>query len=63
MCVQDQALQEELTRLRLRLSQQDQALKEALEMVKSSNRTKEHLEKLVVGQRESAGHSQPSCLR
>uniref|UniRef100_H2S702 Si:ch211-242b18.1 n=1 Tax=Takifugu rubripes TaxID=31033 RepID=H2S702_TAKRU len=47
---QDQALKDELTRLRRRLSEQDQALKEALETVKRSNRTKDSLENLIVGQ-------------
>lgn len=53
LCVQDGALQEELTSLRLRLSEQDQALKDAVDRVKSSNRTKDDLETFIVGQRES----------
>lgn len=39
--------------LRLRLSEQEQALKDAMERVKSSNRTKDSMEHFIVGQRES----------
>lgn len=39
--------------LRLRLSEQEQALKDAMERLKSSNRTKDSMEHFIVGQRES----------
>lgn len=39
--------------LRLKLSEQEQALKDALERVRSSDRTKENMEHFIVGQCES----------
>ncbi|XP_071342689.1 myomegalin isoform X2 [Trachinotus anak] len=47
---QDQSLREEVVSLRLRLSEQDQALKDAMERVKSSNRTKDSMEHFIVSQ-------------
>ena len=38
--------------LRLRLSEKEQALKDAMERVKSSNRTKDSMEHFIVSQRE-----------
>ncbi|XP_029355168.1 myomegalin isoform X3 [Echeneis naucrates] len=47
---QDQSLREEVVSLRLRLSEQEQALKDAMERVKSSNRTKDSMEHFIVSQ-------------
>ncbi|XP_026178954.1 myomegalin isoform X3 [Mastacembelus armatus] len=47
---QDQSLKEEVSSLRLRLSEQEQALKDAMERVKSSNRTKDSMEHFIVSQ-------------
>ncbi|KAG7231431.1 hypothetical protein INR49_011941, partial [Caranx melampygus] len=49
---QDQALREEVVSLRHRLSEQEQALKDAMERVKSSNRTKDSMEHFIVSQRD-----------
>lgn len=56
----DRSLQDELAALRLRLSEQDQALSDAMERVKSSNRTKDSLENFIVGQRESPTSPSPA---
>ncbi|XP_041790654.1 myomegalin isoform X2 [Chelmon rostratus] len=47
---QDQSLREEVVSLRLRLSDQEQALQDAMERVKSSNRTKDSMEHFIVSQ-------------
>ncbi|XP_047442806.1 myomegalin isoform X4 [Mugil cephalus] len=47
---QDQPLKEELAALRLKLSQREEALKDAMERVKSSNRTKDSMEHFIVSQ-------------
>ncbi|GLD67214.1 myomegalin-like protein, partial [Lates japonicus] len=47
---QDQSLREEVVSLRLRLSEQEEALKDAMERVKSSNRTKDSMEHFIVSQ-------------
>ncbi|XP_045898200.1 myomegalin-like, partial [Micropterus dolomieu] len=47
---QDPSLREEVVSLRLRLSEQEQALKDAMERVKSSNRTKDSMEHFIVSQ-------------
>ncbi|KAL7397807.1 hypothetical protein ABVT39_028209 [Epinephelus coioides] len=47
---QDESLREEVASLRLRLSEQEQALKDAMERVKSSNRTKDSMEHFIVNQ-------------
>ncbi|XP_070764419.1 myomegalin [Enoplosus armatus] len=47
---QDQSLREEVVSLRLRLSEREQALKDAMERVKSSNRTKDSMEHFIVSQ-------------
>ncbi|XP_056233549.1 myomegalin isoform X3 [Seriola aureovittata] len=47
---QDHSLREEVVSLRLRLSEQEQALKDAMERVKSSNRTKDSMEHFIVSQ-------------
>ncbi|XP_078114414.1 myomegalin isoform X9 [Sander vitreus] len=47
---QDPSLREEVVSLRLRLSEQEQALKDAMERVKSSNRTKDSMEHFIVNQ-------------
>ncbi|XP_029284953.1 myomegalin isoform X3 [Cottoperca gobio] len=47
---QDQSLREEVVSLRLKLSEQEQALKDAMERVKSSNRTKDSMEHFIVNQ-------------
>lgn len=39
--------------LRLRLSEQEETLKDAMERMKSSNRTKDSMEHFIVSQRES----------
>ncbi len=53
VCFQDQSLREEVVSLRLRLSEKEQALKDALDRVKSSDRTKDSMEHFIVSQRES----------
>lgn len=53
MCSQGPSLKQEVVSLRLKLSEQEQALKDALERVRSSDRTKENMEHFIVGQRES----------
>uniref|UniRef100_A0A8C2XEL5 Myomegalin-like n=1 Tax=Cyclopterus lumpus TaxID=8103 RepID=A0A8C2XEL5_CYCLU len=47
---QDQSLGEEVVSLRLKLSENEQALKDAMERVKSSNRTKDSMEHFIVSQ-------------
>ncbi|XP_035862912.1 myomegalin isoform X8 [Sander lucioperca] len=47
---QDPSLRGEVVSLRLRLSEQEQALKDAMERVKSSNRTKDSMEHFIVNQ-------------
>ncbi|XP_044056839.1 myomegalin isoform X2 [Siniperca chuatsi] len=47
---EDQSLRDEVASLRLRLSEQEQALKDAMERVKSSNRTKDSMEHFIVSQ-------------
>ncbi|XP_074492465.1 myomegalin isoform X5 [Sebastes fasciatus] len=47
---QDQSLRDEVVSLRLRLSDQEQALQDAMETVKSSNRTKDSMEHFIVNQ-------------
>ncbi|XP_049910332.1 myomegalin-like isoform X5 [Epinephelus moara] len=47
---QDESLREEVASLRLRLSEQEQALKDTMERVKSSNRTKDSMEHFIVNQ-------------
>ncbi|CAB1422575.1 unnamed protein product, partial [Pleuronectes platessa] len=47
---QDQSLKDEVVSLRLKLSEQEQALKDAMERVKSSNRTKDNMETLIISQ-------------
>ncbi|CAJ1059465.1 myomegalin isoform X4 [Xyrichtys novacula] len=46
----DQCLMEEVVSLRLRLSEKEEALKDAMERVKSSNRTKDSMEHFIVSQ-------------
>lgn len=53
VCIQDPSLREEVASLRLKLSEREQALQDALESVKSSNRTKDSMEHFIVSQRES----------
>ena len=53
VCLQDQSLREEVASLRLKLSDQEQALKDAVERVKSSDLTKDSMEHFIVNQRES----------
>jgi len=53
VCVCDQSVGEEVVSLRLKLSEHEQALKDAMESVKSSNRTKDSMEHFIVSQRES----------
>lgn len=50
---QDQCLKEEVVSLRLKLSEQEEALKDTMERLKSSNRTKDSMEHFIVNQRES----------
>ena len=52
VCFQDQSLKDEVVSLRLKLSEQEQALKDAMERVKSSNRTKDNMEQLIINQSE-----------
>lgn len=47
---QDQSLREEVASLRLKLSDQEQALKDAVERVKSSDLTKDSMEHFIVNQ-------------
>ncbi|XP_069378801.1 myomegalin isoform X4 [Paralichthys olivaceus] len=47
---QDQSLKDEVVSLRLKLSEQEQALKDATERVKSSDRTKDSMERLIISQ-------------
>lgn len=47
-------LKQEVASLRLKLSQQQQDLGDALEKLRSSDRTKESLERFVLAQREFA---------
>ncbi|XP_073333371.1 myomegalin isoform X2 [Pagrus major] len=47
---QDQSLREEVASLRLKLSEREEALKDAMERVKSSNRTKDSMEHFIVSQ-------------
>ncbi|KAM9358453.1 myomegalin [Symphorus nematophorus] len=47
---QDECLRDEVVSLRLRLSEQEEALKDAMERVKSSNRTKDSMEHFIVSQ-------------
>ncbi|XP_047199051.1 myomegalin isoform X1 [Hippoglossus stenolepis] len=47
---QDQSLKDEVISLRLKLSEQEQALKGAMERVKSSSRTKDNMEQLIISQ-------------
>ncbi|XP_068564082.1 myomegalin isoform X2 [Cebidichthys violaceus] len=47
---QDQSLREEVVSLRLKLSEHEQALKDAVERVKSSDRTKDSMEHFIVNQ-------------
>ncbi|XP_031731911.1 myomegalin isoform X3 [Anarrhichthys ocellatus] len=47
---QDQSLREEVVSLRLMLSEHEQALKDAMERVKSSDRTKDSMEHFIVNQ-------------
>lgn len=53
LCLQDQTLRDEVVSLRLQLSEREEALKDAMERVKSSNRTKDSMEHFIVSQRES----------
>lgn len=53
LCLQDQSLRDEVVSLRLQLSEREEALKDAMERVKSSNRTKDSMEHFIVSQRES----------
>lgn len=53
LCLQDQSLKQEVVSLQLRLSEQEEALKDAMERLKSSNRTKDSMEHFIVSQRES----------
>lgn len=53
-CEGAEPLKQEVACLRLKLSQQEKDLCQALEKVRSSERTKESLEKFVLGQRESS---------
>lgn len=53
LCLQDQSLRDEVASLRLQLSEREEALKDAMERVKSSNRTKDSMEHFIVSQRES----------
>ncbi|KAM6938464.1 myomegalin isoform 7-T7 [Lycodopsis pacificus] len=47
---QDQSLREEVVSLRLKLSEHEQALQDAMERVKSSDRTKDSMEHFIVNQ-------------
>ncbi|XP_068445595.1 myomegalin isoform X2 [Clinocottus analis] len=47
---QDQSLGEEVVSLRVKLTEHEQALKDAMERVKSSNRTKDSMEHFIVSQ-------------
>ncbi|XP_039983654.1 LOW QUALITY PROTEIN: myomegalin [Xiphias gladius] len=47
---QDQSLREEVASLRLRLSEKEWALRDAMERVRSSNRTKDSMEHFIVSQ-------------
>ncbi|XP_044218217.1 myomegalin isoform X6 [Thunnus albacares] len=47
---QDQSLREEVVSLRLKLSEKEEALRDAMERVKSSNRTKDSMEHFIVNQ-------------
>ncbi|TMS20447.1 Myomegalin [Larimichthys crocea] len=47
---QDQSLKEEVVSLHLRLSEKEEALKDAMERLKSSNRTKDSMEHFIVSQ-------------
>ncbi|XP_030289744.1 myomegalin-like isoform X2 [Sparus aurata] len=47
---QDQSLRDEVASLRLQLSEREEALKDAMERVKSSNRTKDSMEHFIVSQ-------------
>ncbi|XP_074523720.1 myomegalin isoform X2 [Halichoeres trimaculatus] len=47
---QNQSLREEVAALRLKLSEKEEALKDAMERVKSSNRTKDSMEHFIVSQ-------------
>ncbi|XP_034035238.1 myomegalin isoform X2 [Thalassophryne amazonica] len=47
---QDQRLRDEITSLRLRLSERDRALRDTVERVKSANRTKDSMEHFIVSQ-------------
>ncbi|CAK6984600.1 myomegalin isoform X2 [Scomber scombrus] len=47
---QDQGLKEEVVSLRLKMSEQEEALKDAMERLKSSNRTKDSMEHFIVNQ-------------
>ncbi|KAM8744919.1 myomegalin isoform 2-T2 [Acanthopagrus schlegelii] len=47
---QDQTLRDEVVSLRLQLSEREEALKDAMERVKSSNRTKDSMEHFIVSQ-------------
>ncbi|XP_059197908.1 myomegalin [Centropristis striata] len=47
---QEEALKEEVVSLRLRLQEQQEALKDAMERVQSSNRTKDSMEHFIVSQ-------------
>ncbi|CAK6984602.1 myomegalin isoform X1 [Scomber scombrus] len=46
----DQSLKEEVVSLRLKMSEQEEALKDAMERLKSSNRTKDSMEHFIVNQ-------------
>ncbi|TKS75200.1 Myomegalin Cardiomyopathy-associated protein 2 [Collichthys lucidus] len=47
---QDQSLKEQVVSLHLRLSEKEEALKDAMERLKSSNRTKDSMEHFIVSQ-------------
>lgn len=54
ICLQEDSLKEELSSLRLKLSEQEQVLKDTVERLQSSNRTKDSMEHFIISQRESA---------
>ncbi|XP_029904757.1 myomegalin isoform X2 [Myripristis murdjan] len=47
---QEQSLREEISSLRLRLTEQEEALRDAMERLRSSNRTKDSMEHFIVSQ-------------
>ena len=49
---QEQCLKEEISSLQQRLSQQEEALRDAMERLKSYSRTNESMEHFIVNQRE-----------